>query len=392
MNKQPFMKSILTTGTSFARANKPPLLLAAASALCLLSSALWLPSLHAQNTPDPAQLAPSLQPPGVKPAQKPKSDKWVFSLLPVGLQKNPQVDYAIFTEMTNAGRKLPDPSQDNPVYYIAAPVGQRDVGDAYGGTKAIPYDKLQKLLSNSLAANGYRLTEAASTEHPPTQVLFFAWGMHNKIDTSLDAADETGETSADSGEGGLDSFGSGETGADAGGAIERPAMANSLAADSSVLANLLSRAKIVGGRRFAAEYAQAMMAGSKADFLRFAERNETTEVLVYAVQNECYYLLVTSMDAEALARRERKVLWTTTISTVSQGLNFEATLPVMVSNVSYYFGRETVVPEILRKTAYRRVTVEIGDMDVVEMDSSSTTTGTTAKPAPATSGTTSGKR
>ena len=350
--------------------------------LCLLSSVLCLLvllPLRAQN----------LQLPAIKAAQKPKSDKWVFSILPVGIQKNPQVDYAIVTEMTNEGRKLPEPSFDNPVYYKPWPMGERDVGDAYGGTKPIPYEFLKTQLSNSLASNGYRLCD---DEHPPTQVLFFTWGMHNKIDTSLGNEDDSGDTPADDGTG----TGDNATG-DSGDAADNGAGAsagagNSLAAvaDSSVYANLLSRAKIVGGKKFAREYAQALMDGSQA-MSDFARRDDLTETLVYEIQNECYYLLVTAVDAEALKRKERKPLWTTTISTISQGIAFQSTLPMMISNVAYFFGRETNGAEIVRKRAVRQGNVTIGDATVVEYISGSIHASGTAAATPATTGTTTRK-
>ena len=336
---------------------------------------------RAQDIP---ALSPSSLPqlPNVKAAKKPTSDKWVFSLLPVGLQKNPQVDYAIVGNVTEEGRKLPEPTFDKPVYYISHSMGQRDVGDAYGGTKPIPYDFLQKILNNSLAANGYRPADA---EHPPTQVLFFAWGMHNKIDTAADM--DTGD----------DSSGSGDDGSGDGSADSGASTFASTAADTSTYANLLSRAKIVGGQKFADEYARALADGGNAMRI-FSQRDDKTETLVYEVQNECYYLLVTAMDVEALRQNEKKVLWTTTISTISQGVSFESTLPIMVNNISYFFGRETDGAEIVRKRAYKRADVTIGDATVVEYISGSTfTSGANAAktpaptPAPATSGTAAGK-
>jgi len=337
-------------------------------------SALFSTPLRAQDLPaiTPSGL-PQLPDANVKASKKPTSDKWVFSLLPVGLQKNPQVDYAIVTEMTDEGRKLPEPSFDQPVYYIPHSMGQRDVGDAYGGTKPIPYAFLEKQLNNSLASNGYRL---ADTEHPPTQVLFFSWGMHNKIDTSIDDTDTA--DSSDDGSG--DSGDSGDGGS---------SFASSSLADTSSYANLLSRAKIVGGQKFANEYAQAMMDGGNAMRI-FSQRDDNTETLCYEVQNECYYLLVTAVDVEALKQNQRKVLWTTTISTVSQGVSFDSTLPIMVNNASWFFGRETNGAEIVRKRAYKSANVNIGEAQVVEyMTGSTSSSGTAAAnaPKPATSGT-----
>jgi hypothetical protein len=53
----------------------------------------------------------------------------------------------------------------------------------------------------------------------------------------------------------------------------------------------------------------------------------------------------------------------------------------MIHNGAYFFGRETT-PEVLRKRAYKRATVEIGDAEVIDYISG------TAKPA--TTGTTTG--
>ena len=127
---------------------------------------------------------------------------------------------------------------------------------------------------------------------------------------------------------------------------------------------------------------------------QFSQRDDRTETLCYEVQNECYYLLVTALDVEALMRNERKILWTTTISTISQGVSFESTLPIMVNNAAWFFGRETNGAEIVRKRAYKRADVSIGEATVVEYISGSTHvsgTNATTKPAPATTGTTSGK-
>ena len=294
----------------------------------------------------------SLKMPDVKPAKKPKSEKWAFSLLPVGLQRNPQVDYTIVTEMTDEGRKLPDPSFSNPVYYIAHSQGQTDVGRAYGGTRPVQFAYLEMQLYSSLASNGYRRVdpERPDPEHPPTQVLFFTWGMFN----------------------------------------------NGINEDSEfhIRGNLNSRAKLIGGQKFAEQFAQALRddrawggggPNGHGPMRDFAERDETTETLVYAVYNECYYLLVTSLEVEALTQHQRKVLWTTKITTIAQGVNFKATLPIMIQNASYFFGRETNGPEILTKRAYKRANVEIGEATVVEFAPS--TSGTTS-----TSGTATRKR
>jgi len=377
--------------------------------LCFLALAplLSLP-LRAQTQPNPPPASASsdasltaaterLQQ-QLKPAKHPKSDKWVFSILPVGLDPNPQLDYVIVTELTDAGRKLPLPSFDNPVYYVSHSVDQKNIGDAYGGMKDIPYKNLQKNLLAALASNGYRPYDPAHPKNAPTQVLFFAWGMHNNDNTNADSTDSAGDTSDDSSGDGSD----GTSASDADTASGESSTAS--------IQLLLSRAKTVGGRKFADEFAKALAdqitveeiahrvfgppypIHYDGDYVNglgqelhhatplrdFAGRDDTTSTLVYETVNECYYMIVTSYDLDALKSHERKLLWVTRISTTARGVNFEQTLPIMINNGAYFFGRETP-PEILRKRAYKRATVDIGDPTVVEyMTGTAAATGTSA--------------
>ena len=306
----------------------------------------------------------------LKAAKRPKSDKWKLSLLPVGLQKNPQIDYAIVTELTDAGRLLPEPSFEKPVYYFAHSVGQKDVGDAYGGTREIHYKYLEKQLNNSLASNGYR----ATTQEDPnaTQILFFSWGMHNRMLLSENMDDEGNEMG----------------GASSGGDVS---------ANTDDIMNLLSRAKTVGGQKFANEFARALSEqiawNGSTDYSQngplrdFAERDENTEALVYEIFDDCYFMIVYSYDLEALRSNQKKLLWVTRISTTARGVSFEATLPIMINTGAYFFGRETNGVEILRKRAYKSATVEIGEATVIEFDPNAAKPKSTGAPKPAASGT-----
>jgi len=350
-----------------------------ATTLCLLAAGATT-ALHAQDIRTTAEQLTQQ----IKAAKKPQSDKWHLSLLPVGLQKNPQIDYTIVTEMTTEGKKLPAPSVDKPVYYYPHAQGQHDVGDAYGGTKDIPYEALQKQLDNALTSNGYR---PCDDQHQPTQVFFFVWGMHNRIDPMPDP-DSDDSDSGDSSDG-SDATSTSDMGGDV-----------SMSADDQDIMNLLGRAKTIGGQKFADEFATALAdqlqwAGntdyeSNGPLRRFATRDDDTEALVYEIFNDCYYLIVYSLDAEALKNNQRKILWTTHISTTSQGVNFQQTLPIMINNGAYYFGRESDGIQIVRKRAYKNANVDIGEAQVVEYISGSTSTSGTAapaKPAPTTTGT-----
>lgn len=343
--------------------------------LCALALALALTlafPLHAQNAKAGAKNNGAKNSGDeIKAAQKPKSDKWKLSFLPVGLQKNPQTDFTIITEKTDEGRKLPEPSFDKPVYYISHSIGQRDVGGSYAGTHPIEYKYLENQLNKALASNGYRIADPG---HSATQVLFIAWGMHNRIVEPETGGDDIGEGSVMTDDGEV---------ADIGG----DSMVQSYTVDMNDIKNLLSRAKVIGGKKFADEFALAVSdqlawtndLRARGPLRTFAERNDITESLVDQVFEDCYYLLVTAMDFEALKHNERKILWTTKISTTARGLDFAATMPNMIENAAYYFGREMTVPDIVTKRSQKKGTVTIGEATVEEYYMTGTTvpSGTT---------------
>jgi len=240
-------------------------------------------------------------------SQIPKSGKSHFSLLPAGLQRNPQTDFTIVTETTAEGRKLKPPTPDKPVYYITYSVGRRDVGDGCGGTKEIPFQKLENQCAAALAANNYR---PADKQHSPTQIFFIVWGMHNKIEP---LPRELRAANVDSG-----AFGASR--------LEYTTTRDDIR-------NLLSRAKTVGGQKFADEFARVLTEelawpggglsaqGDRIDspLRHFRERDERTGTLVDEIFEDCYYLSVTSYDIATLKRGDKKILWSTRISTVALG-------------------------------------------------------------------------
>jgi len=230
-----------------------------------------------------------------------------FSLLPAGLQRNPQTDFTIVTETTAEGRKLKPPTPDKPVYYITYSLGRRDIGDNYGGAKEIPFQKLEKRITDSLAASNYR---PADKEHSPAQILFIVWGLHNKIDPLPLVSHAAGRGS---------------------GAFGVSRLESTIIRDN--ISNFLSRAKTVGGQKFADEFAHVLTeelawpGGSISaqggvdggPLQHFRERDELTGILVDQIFEDCYYLSATAYDIATLKRGDKKILWSTRISTVALG-------------------------------------------------------------------------
>jgi hypothetical protein len=62
-------------------------------------------------TQPPSCGAPARKTDAIAPPEGFKEPRWVFSLLPKSMQKDPRLDYTVITEMTPAGRKLPPGDQ-----------------------------------------------------------------------------------------------------------------------------------------------------------------------------------------------------------------------------------------------------------------------------------------
>jgi len=268
--------------------------------------------------------------PGGKTAKAPsdkKASKWVFSLLPRSFQTNPRVDLAVITEMTEDGKKIPPPTEEKPIYYFAQSAGFH--GEGHGAQDYPPMEvgKLEAQLQESIKGNHYL---PASPGHPPTIVLFYVWGVHNRLDPEIK--------------------------------------------DIGNL-NLLSRAQLVGGTKFAHELYQALeewdASGSPTrDIMdpmhRFIERDDLTRQLMEQIFYDCYYVVVSAYEGAALAQGQRKLLWRTKISTSSQGIGLKETMPALFAGGADFYGKEMPTAAVLDKQLHRGGHVEIGEAQVKE--------------------------
>ena len=301
-------------------------------------------------------------PPSVPPAKAsaPAKSQWVFSLLPKSLQRNPILDLTVITEVTEEGKKLPPVSPDHPAYYIAQAAGYVQVGDSYGGEKTLPPDEFDRILKKSLATNGY--LPAKPPAQPPTLAVIYYWGSHNLLNPTDD----------------------------------------SFSADL-VARNILDRAALVGGAKFARELATLF---EQADALALANqpahtddsgnaigggpvlgpaqlaffnpvylfklRNSKNEFLVDQASDDCYYVIASAYDYAAFAHQQKKLLWRTRMTVNSRGVSQVQTLPTLIASAAPYFGRDMAESEIMSKRA-REGEITIGTPTVVEMPTAAPT-------------------
>jgi hypothetical protein len=280
-----------------------------------------------------------------------------FELIPKAFQRNPKLDMTVITEMTDAGKKLPPVSPQAPAYYVAHSGGYRAVGE-HAGQPPFPAAETEHLLKTTLSQRGYH---PASPEHPPSLLIVYVWGPHNYPDVPDDAA----------------------------------------AADASqdvVLQNVLDRAALVGGDKFAAELGKAVSdrvanyetlpshggeglsaaaalyeMNQRMDPVKMlANKSAKNEFLITQAGDDCYYVVASAYDYRSVAENHRQLLWRTRMTVNARAVAQAQALPTLIATAGPYLGREMTEPEVLVKRALDRGQVEIGQPKVVEMPATST--------------------
>lgn len=251
------------------------------------------------------------------PGRNVKTGDFVFSILPKSLQKTPTLDMTFNTEMTDYGRLLRAASPENPVYYVELDAGFRQLGWFMGGEKPPKAAELERTLNTALTTNGY---QPATPDHPAGLALIYYWGSHNKPDPDA--------------------------------ARDFPDM---------MRRNVLERAILVGGKKFAAGMSFAMEWGESP-----GDHEQKLEFLRDQTYEELYYVVASAYDYQALAHGQRKLAWRTTMTVTSAGLAMNETLPAVVSMAAPFFGRETEVPEIGSRRISREGHVFVGTPTVVD--------------------------
>ncbi|MFT3868654.1 MAG: hypothetical protein QM715_09155 [Nibricoccus sp.] len=275
---------------------------------------------------------------------EPMKKAFVFSLLPKAFQAKPALGISVITEATEEGKRLVPPTPSNPTYYLLKITGYHMEGEGESQENTLSQESLVQEVKKSLALASYL---EGTDEHPATQVLLLVWGEHNR----------------------LGSYG---------------------------VSNTISRAVLVGGKKFAEELKEVMEAQQEADYSArgadinllnpvylFSIRNDKNRVLMEQVINDCYFVVISAYDKVAYDRDEARLLWRTKISTPAQGVSLAETSTALAASGSKYFGRWMSEPSIIDKRVSRKGKVELGETRTVTMDDAVDSSEKT-KTAPAT--------
>lgn len=327
------------------------------SRMLLILSLPWAATQAAETATSSSSQPPATTAPATKPAAAPASaqkksassgNQWVFSLLPKSLQKNPKVEMTVITEMTEAGKKLPEVTPQSPAYFLAESAGFHSLGEPSNAKAPVPAE-LEGMLKKSLAENGY--LPANPPAHPPTLLVVYSWGAHYALHPEDD---------------------------------------DSISGDM-VMRNILDRAGLVGGPLFAQKLQKlfeekaslddaftASPAGplgspelveAQKQFMdpieRFASESPKNRFIIEQAFDDVYFVVASAYDYAAIGRHERRLLWRTRMTVDAKGVAMVDTLPTLIDTASPYFGRDMPETETLIKRALKEGKVDVGTPRVV---------------------------
>ncbi len=206
------------------------------------------------------------------------------------------------------------PTKENPVYYIFLGGTERTLGDPIAGEKMPDRTALLKEIVGALNAQGFVPTRVGGPR--PQIAILYSYGTASLSTYDLEDTDtETGDTTT-----------------------------------TTIAFNQREIRDLVGA--FQAERHMLMM--SEADRINEAARDLRL------------YIFLAAFDVEALARKEKKILWRTRISIDSRRRNLPDSMHVMLTSAAPHFATTTDRPTFIEDADRRHAEVRIGTPTVVE--------------------------
>jgi len=263
---------------------------------------------------------------------------FVFALLPCCANASNVWQINLVGDMYAAGREMPHPTPDKPVYYFPIVTGYSERGAKLAGKGEEPPPKKNMVhdLAVALAAQGYRVTQeidvpakasasSRSAETPPATVkalspppsllLVFSWGSLRP---------------------------------------EKLGVGDDFTSNSPP--QVLNQNQMIG-----------LTAGKNFDSI--VDFGTRTEEIWDGVQDDRFFVMVSAYDFVVYNQNHKKVLlWVTKMSLPAAGVTMAEVMPALIKAGGPLFGRETIGPKILDVPNAREGRVEIGTPTVVPPD------------------------
>jgi hypothetical protein len=204
-------------------------------------------------------------------------------------------------------------SPGKPVHYYLMGLAERSLGQPIAGEPQPDPAVLEREIEKALASQGYLRTRLGGVL--PALALVVTWGSANLMIEDFDETNpETGETTT-----------------------------------SSVVFNRREIAQLVG----AIKSQRRLLSSSEAEAINDAARQDRV------------YVLIGAFDVQALAKKQKKLVWRTAISIESRRTSLPENLSVMLASAAPWFGRDSEMPVFVDDAARRKAEVHIGTPVVV---------------------------
>lgn len=239
----------------------------------------------------------------------------VLGSIAVAASKKPEgPEVLVVSDITApAGQNL-RPTKESPIYYIVLGGAERALGDSIAGEKMPDRAVLTHEIERVMNTQGFTLTRVGGPR--PSIALLFTYGTANLSTADINDTDPTtGETTT-----------------------------------STISFNQREIAQLVGAL--------------KAD--RHLLMSSEAERINEAAREDRLYILIAAFDVDALAKKQKKMLWRTRISISSRRQSLPESMKVMLASAAPYFATETDLPQFIEDADRRKTEVLIGTPTVVE--------------------------
>ncbi len=226
----------------------------------------------------------------------------------------PGPEVLVVSDVVDPNTRTLRPTREKPVYYIILGGTERTLGDPIAGEKMPDRAVLTQEIARALGSQGFVLTKIGGPQ--PHIAILYSFGTANLSTVDLDETDPTtGETTT-----------------------------------STITFNRREIAALVGA--FKAD--RHMLMSSEADRINDAARDNRL------------YIFIAAFDVEALARKQKKILWRTRISIDSRRHTLPDSMHVMLASAAPHFATDTDLPQFIEDADRRKAEVLIGTPTVVE--------------------------
>jgi len=208
------------------------------------------------------------------------------------------------------------PTPAKPIYYVILGGMERDLGASIAGLPSVDLAMIRTQLVSALAGRSFIETKLGGPV--PRLALVVSWGYAN-----LDTIDVDETNTDDSGE--------------------------STTSTTTYTMNAREKARLIGWDK--AE--RHLMSSSEADELNSAYRDDRL------------YIVIAALDAAALQKKQKKLLWRTRISIDALREDLPSNLGMMIADAAPYFARDIDRPVTINDDV-RRANVKLGELKFLD--------------------------